>query len=46
MCMKLEEYQVEAIKRGYVYECACGEIHRTFDGAIVCRKCRDYLEDH
>ena len=44
--MKLEEYQIEAVNRGFCFECACGEIHRTFNNAVSCRKCRDYLEDH
>ena len=44
--MKLEEYQIEAVNRGFCFECACGEIHRTFTNAVSCRKCRDYLEDH
>ncbi len=44
--MKRESYQIQAVNRGYYFECACGEIHRTLDSAKLCRKCRSYLVDH
>jgi hypothetical protein len=43
--MKLSQYQIDAINRGYSWECACGEIHRTLHNAKLCRKCRQYLVD-
>ena len=43
--MKLSQYQINAINRGYSWECACGEIHRTLQSAKICRKCRQYLVD-
>ena len=48
---KLSDYQVDvsvsasAISRGYPWECACGEMHRSFESARNCRKCRQYLVD-
>lgn len=48
---KLSDYQVEeyiissAISRGYPWECACGEFHRSLESARICRKCRQYLVD-
>jgi hypothetical protein len=39
--MKLAQYQIDAIKRGYHWECSCGEIHRTEQSARICRKCID-----
>ena len=40
---KLSDYQVSAISRGYPWECACGELHRSLESARICRKCRQYL---
>lgn len=43
--MVFSDYQVDAIARGYPWECACGELHRSLESARICRKCRQYLED-
>jgi hypothetical protein len=39
--MKLYPHQIDAVKNGYFFECACGEIHRTEQSARICRKCID-----
>lgn len=39
------EYVQEAMAKGFVFECGCGEIYRTAEQAWGCRKCRDYLLD-
>lgn len=44
--MKLYPHQIDAVKNGYFFECACGEIHRTEQGARICRKCVKYLVDY
>ena len=44
--MKLYPHQIDAVKNGYNWECACGEIHRTEQGARICRKCVNYLVDY
>ncbi len=38
-------FHLSAISRGYFWECACGEIHRSRESATGCRKCRQYLID-
>lgn len=43
--IKLSDYQLNAINRGFPWECACGELHRSYEGARGCRKCRQYLID-
>ena len=51
MNKKLSDYQVDvivsapAISRGYPWECACGEMHPSFESARNCRKCQRYLVD-
>jgi hypothetical protein len=51
MDKKLSDYQVDvivsaaAISRGYPWECACGEMHRSLESARNCRKCQRYLVD-
>lgn len=42
----MSDYIRDAILRGYVWECACGELYRHEQHANTCRKCRDYLIDH
>ena len=37
--MELAKYQIEAIKKGYLWECSCGEIYKTETSARICRKC-------
>lgn len=27
----------------HVWECTCGERHKSYTSALTCRKCRDYL---
>jgi len=39
-------YEIEAVKNGFFFECACGEVYRNFWTAKGCRKCREYLTDH
>lgn len=39
----LSDFQLNAINRGYPWECACGELHRSYESAKGCRKCRQYL---
>jgi hypothetical protein len=52
MNKKLSDYQVDvivsapAISRGFPWECACGEMHRSFESARMCRKCQRYLVDY
>lgn len=38
----LNDYQMAAIENGYRYECSCGELCRTIEYAVMCRKCRTY----
>ena len=38
----LTAYQIDAICDGYRFECPCGELCRTVEGARFCRKCRNY----
>ena len=42
--MELPLYTVNAIARGYFYECSCGELFLTVESAQSCRKCRTYTE--
>ena len=41
----MTNYIAESVAKGYVYECDCGEGHKTIAGAFGCRKCRTYLLD-
>ncbi len=38
----LTDWQIRAIEDGYRFECPCGELCRTVEGARFCRKCRTY----
>ena len=38
----LTDWQIRAIEDGYRFECPCGELCRTVEGALFCRKCRTY----
>ena len=42
----LTQYQIDAIASGYPWECDCGELHRTREQAVICRKCRQYCMDY
>ncbi len=42
--MELSLYLVNAIARGYFYECSCGELFATVESAQSCRKCRTYTD--
>lgn len=42
----IPSHYAEAIANGFFWECDCGEIHRTEQGARNCRKCRDYLMEN
>jgi len=41
----LRPHHLNAISRGFFWECACGEIYQTRENACICRKCRVYLVD-
>ena len=38
----LPTYVINAVARGYRFECPCGELLRTVELARTCRKCRKY----
>ncbi len=40
---RTSQYIKDSVKRGYPYECECGELYRDEDSAKYCRKCRIYL---
>jgi len=41
----LMAYEVGYLVDGFAYSCGCGEQHLTAQGAVRCRKCRQYLMD-
>lgn len=42
--MELPLYKVNAIAKGFFYECSCGELYCHVDAAVGCRKCWNYTE--
>jgi hypothetical protein len=36
---------MEAIARGYRFECSCGELSKSVEIAKACRKCRTYAPE-
>ena len=38
-------YIMEAIARGYRFECSCGELSKSVEIAKACRKCRTYAPE-
>tara|TARA_B100000131_G_scaffold274833_1_gene277033 strand:- start:198 stop:608 length:411 start_codon:yes stop_codon:yes gene_type:complete len=38
----LSSFVTDAIKDGYCFECSCGELFKSPEYAMSCRKCRNY----
>ena len=38
-------YVMDAVARGYRFECSCGELSKTIAIARACRKCRTYAPE-
>lgn len=39
----MEPYYADCLRRGFFYECACGEIFKNEKAAYNCRNCVAYL---
>lgn len=39
----LVPYYIDCVSRGYIYECDCGEVHKSAGEAEACESCLEHL---